>query len=227
MNIVNLVQEIKQSFASHANPANAARMKQYMRGKFEFFGINSPQRKELSKPYLSSKFSNQEVREFLKELWSSPERELQYFGIAYLNKHGLQFDKEEFEVNLEFARRLITEKSWWDTVDCLADHLVGDLVRSSPRKGKQAMKLWIKDENLWLRRCAILHQLSYKCNTDSQLLFEFCAFRAHEKEFFIQKAIGWALREFAKTDRAKVSNFLKAHKEGLSRLSYREATKHL
>lgn len=124
---------------------------------------------------------------------------------------------------LATLRWLVTHKSWWDTVDSLA-HSTGILVQAHPEL-VDAMDTWIDDKNFWVARVAILHQLSYKHDTDATRLFDYCARRATDTEFFIRKAIGWALRQYARTDMPAVKDFVASHPE-LSPLSAREALKH-
>lgn len=208
-------------------------MKKYVREKFEFFGLKSPIRKSLAQECLKTKPSGpQEVRDLVKVLWAKPQRELQYFAIEYLIKYFKTFGEEraEFDANIDCVRNLVITKSWWDTVDMLASNTVGGLVRKHPDLGKPVMEEWINDDNMWLRRTALLHQIKYKTykeSTDEEMLFRFCSARAHEKEFFIQKAIDWALRSYAWTNGAAVKKYLLKNKQILSKLSYKEAAKHL
>ncbi len=123
-------------------------------------------------------------------------------------------------------RELITTKSWWDTVDTLAAHTVGPLVAAHPELA-DTMDAWVGDENMWLSRTAILHQLRYKERTDAERLFRYCTARAGHKDFFIRKAVGWALREYAYTDPDGVRAYISEHRDNLSPLSVREASKHL
>lgn len=229
MSVTQLVQKVQQTFAKNANQKNAVMMKKYMRNQFEFFGLKSPIRRSVSKEFLGVRFSVGEMRELLKELWLLPERDMQLFGIDYLDKHINRFGDplDELESNFECLEYLIVNKSWWDTVDMIASHSVGYMVRTHPDKGKPLMEKWIKEDNMWLRRTALLHQLSYKGQTDEKMLYSFCIATAHEKEFFIQKAMGWALRQYANTKPSSVKTFLHENKTVLSKLTYREAAKHL
>jgi 3-methyladenine DNA glycosylase AlkD len=129
-------------------------------------------------------------------------------------------------VGLPVLRRLIVTHSWWDTVDALASHSVGPLVRRQPELARE-LDDWSVSENLWLRRTALIYQLGYKERTDAARLFAYVDRMAHEKEFFIRKAIGWALRQYARTAPAEVKAFLLPRRQKLSGLSWREATKHL
>jgi 3-methyladenine DNA glycosylase AlkD len=124
------------------------------------------------------------------------------------------------------ARTLITTRPWWDTVDELAVHVVGPLVARFPGLA-ETMDDWIADPDVWLVRTAILHQNGYRAATDAQRLFAYCAAQAGHRDFFVRKAIGWALREYARTDPAAVRDFVAEHRAGLSGLSIREALKHL
>ena len=123
-------------------------------------------------------------------------------------------------------RTLITTRSWWDTVDPLATRVVGGLVRRHPELTAE-MDAWSVAENLWLVRTAILHQLHYGPDTDTDRLFGYCTRQAGHRDFFVRKAIGWALRQYARTDPAAVSGYVAGNRDGLSPLSVREATKHL
>jgi 3-methyladenine DNA glycosylase AlkD len=120
------------------------------------------------------------------------------------------------------VERLVTTKSWWDTVDSLAKGGAGALVLRHPDLAA-TMDRWIDDGNIWLRRTAILHQLGFKERTDAARLFRYCALRAGEQEFFIRKALGWALREYSKVDAEAVRAFVSEHERELSGLSKREA----
>jgi 3-methyladenine DNA glycosylase AlkD len=151
-------------------------------------------------------------------LWELPEREFQYAACDLVAKHvrvcGPGF--------IATARTLITSKSWWDTVDSLASDVVGDLVRRFPDLAA-TMDEWLESENLWVVRSAILHQLRFKEATDTDRLFAYCLRRADHKDFFIRKAIGWALRQYSWTDPEAVKRFVAEHEAELSPLSRREA----
>lgn len=223
--VTTLVEKVGRELRKNADPERSQPMKKYMRDKFEFFGLSSPLRKSVCKEFLQQKLSPQETRKFVALLWAKPQREFQYFAVDYLEKH--MDTSAEFEANIECVKGLITSKSWWDTVDALASKIVGGLVKKHRDDGKNVMEEWIDHENMWLRRTAILHQLSYKEETDEKVLFRFCSLRAQEEEFFIRKAIGWALRQYAWTSGSRVKKYLLKHKKELSSLSFKEAAKHL
>ena len=223
--VTNLVKKLERVFRKNADHKRSLPMKKYMRDQFEFFGLYSQARKSVTKEFLQQKLNSVEIRQFVILLWAKPEREFQYFALDYLAKH---LDaSNDFEANVECMEHLITTKSWWDTVDALASKMIGQIVKQHPHEGKVLMKEWIDHENMWLRRTALLHQLSYKEETDEELLFEFCGKRADEKEFFIRKAIGWALRQHAWRSSASVKKYLLKNKKTLSTLSFKEASKHL
>jgi 3-methyladenine DNA glycosylase AlkD len=227
-----VIKQLEKALRSKGNATDAASMKKYMRDKFDFYGLKSPLRREVMKEVFAGKdkgLSTKEVKEFAQILWGKPQRELQHIAMEFLEKHKKELCKNEtdFEENIEFFKMLVTSKSWWDTVDMLAYKLVGYLVQTHPTKGKPVMQEWISCDDMWLRRTAILHQLCRKESTDENMLFQFCLARCHEKEFFIRKAIGWSLRDYARTKPNKVKKFLQQHKDSLSQLSFNEAAKHL
>lgn len=199
-------------------------MKAYLRDQFPFLGIMKPQRVALTRDALAglARPTERDVAAVAAGCWRRAEREYQYAGCWYVRRHqkvlGPGFVAD--------ARTLITTKSWWDTVDDLAANVVGDLVRTYPDL-RAEMDAWIDSENLWLARAAIIHQLRYRSSTDAQRLFASCLHRAAETDFFIRKAIGWALREYTKTDGDAVIRFLSDHGDALSGLSRREAMKWL
>jgi 3-methyladenine DNA glycosylase AlkD len=211
-------------YAGARDPARAATMAAYMRGQFPFLGIAGPAQRALGREVLAGlpRPAEDDLRAVALECWRLPEREYQYFACGWLRRHA-RICSSEF---LETGRTLITTKSWWDTVDALAAHLVGPLVAHHPGL-VSAMDAWSSDPDPWLARAAILHQLSYKEATNAPRLFRYCTRLADHPDFFIRKAIGWALREYAKTDPAAVRGYVHAHQSRLSGLSAREALKNI
>jgi len=214
-------ESLAEWFRGHADPAKAAPMEAYMRGKFPFLGIKTPERNRLTKEFWSQHGipEGDELLDVVKRLWSLPERELQNVAMAFLGKHGKRARKEDIETFEE----LVVTKSWWDTVDYLASHTMGDHLAKYPELIPRYTERWIASENFWLRRTAILYQLRYKERTDAGRLFHYIEKCKEENEFFIRKAIGWALREYSKTDESAVRAFV--DKTPLSPLSAREALK--
>jgi len=213
---------LRETLPAHAEPVRAAAMTAYMRDQFPFLGIQSAPLTALHRQVAAGlpKPASADAAEIALGCWALPEREYQYVACAYLRKHAKLLDEQFIDV----ARRLIVTKSWWDTVDTLAAHVVGPLVSAYPLL-VNVMDDWEASDELWLTRTAILHQLRYKGATDAARLFRYCADRADHPDFFIRKAIGWALREYAYTDPDAVRKFVDQIE--LSGLSRREALKNL
>jgi 3-methyladenine DNA glycosylase AlkD len=218
------VSNLQTTLESHRNPTKAAPMASYMKNKFPFLGLPRTDLDPLVKPLLKEVKTFVDTK-FLHQsallLWKLREREYQYVAISFLSKYREQASRE----TLELLEALVTQKSWWDTVDSLAS-LVGKLVWQFP-EWTQIIETYSTHENFWLRRIALLYQLNYREKTDHKRLFRYCAANAEEKEFFIRKAIGWALREYSKTNPDAVRGFLSKYENKLSSLSVREASKYL
>ncbi|MEH7415956.1 DNA alkylation repair protein [Neobacillus drentensis] len=210
-------------FKENRNAANAGPMRNYMKGHFPFLGIKSPLRKELEKQFFKETGLLHEPfnKELIEELWNKQEREYQYTALTYMEKSLRKLQKSD----LPFMEWLITTKSWWDTVDTIAPKPVGKIAEYFPEVINETIDGWAMHENMWLRRAAILFQLKYKEKTNESLLYQYIRKNAESKEFFIQKAIGWALREYSKTNSASVKEFIEGHK--LAPLSVREGSKYL
>ncbi|SDK23831.1 DNA alkylation repair protein [Streptomyces indicus] len=212
------------TYAQHADPRNAESMTAYMKGVVPFLGIPSTERRALSKSVLEGlpRPDEADCAAVALRAWQLPEREYHYFAVDYLRRHVKRCSSGFLPV----ARHLITTVSWWDTVDALAAHVVGGLVAADPAL-RGAMDAWIEDDDLWVARTALLHQLRYKDATDTERLFAYCLRQAGHPDFFIRKAIGWCLREYAKTDAQAVRDFVTRHEARLAPLSVREALKNV
>jgi 3-methyladenine DNA glycosylase AlkD len=198
-------------------------MKKYMRDQFEYLGIKSPQFKALMKDFIAENglppINDLDV--ILRELWSLPQREFQYGAASFLGK--LQKDlPARFIKTIEY---MLVTKSWWDTVDTISGGPLGVHFRRFPKVGEKYLAKWRASDNFWLRRATILFQLNYKKETDFDLLCEIIRENLNSKEFFINKAIGWSLRQYARTDPQAVKKFVTS--TPLHPLSRREAMKHL
>jgi 3-methyladenine DNA glycosylase AlkD len=218
-----LLGRLRAELPRHADGVRAQAMAKYMRDQFGYYGIPSTPLSALFREAMTGlpKPTSADATAFARACWELPEREYQYVACSYLRRHAKVLD-ENF---LDIARHLVVTKSWWDTVDALAAHVVGPLVSAYPSMVR-VMDEWAAGEQLWLTRTAILHQLRYKRDTDTERLFRYCASRADHPDFFIRKAIGWALREYAHTDPRSVRDFVAEHPE-LSGLSRREALKNI
>lgn len=198
----------------------AAGMSAYMRGQFSFLGIQTPARRAAAKPIFRTLrgAGPDELLAFASVLWERPQREYQYAALDMLAMHWKTFD----HTHLPALLALVQLKSWWDTVDALAS-VIGDVLRREHHGMDEALI----HEDFWVRRIALLHQLGWYGDTDHERLFRYALSRSHEKEFFIQKAIGWALRDYARHDPDAVRAFLAGPGAKLAALSRREAAKHL
>jgi 3-methyladenine DNA glycosylase AlkD len=213
------MERLRSAFEPLRQPDRATGMAAYMRGQFPFLGIQTAERRSVAKSALAAMDlpAETDLIDLSAALYEEPEREYQYVAVDFVEAHV----KRCSAGFLNHARVLVTTKSWWDTVDGIAASVVGPLVMANPSLANE-MDRWIEDENLWVARTALLHQLRYKRQTDANRLFRYCEFRAGDREFFIRKAIGWALREYSKTDPEAVQGFIEGHGEDLSGLSKRE-----
>jgi len=209
--------EIK--FEQHANPKIALEQKAYMRNQFEFYGIKATERREIQKPFFIKEFlpKKDELENIVKSLWEKPQRDYQYFSQEFAFNYVKQFEKTD----IELFEYMVTHKSWWDTVDFIAANLMGAYFKKYPEQINVTIKKWLNSNNIWLQRSALLFQLKYKENLDTVLLASTINSLLGSKEFFINKAIGWILREFSKTNPKWVLEF--AGKTALSSLSRKEA----
>lgn len=211
-------------YPTAADPVRARSAAAYMKHVAPFLGIPTPRRRALSRTVLESTARPREAdcAAIALRCWALPEREYHYFAADYLRRHIAHCSSGFVPV----LRHLVTTEPWWDTVDTLAAHVAGPLVVAGPEL-RRTMDEWIEDDDLWIVRTALLHQLRYKEATDAQRLFAYCLRRADHPDFFIRKAIGWCLREYAKTDPQAVRDFVDDARDRLAPLSVREATRHL
>lgn len=214
--------QIKNVFESHADADNAQAMAKYMRNLFEFYGIPTPARKEIYKDFIKSQKKAKEIDwSFLDRCYEDKHREFQYLVYDYL----LALKQYVAYEDIDHIKDYITTKPWWDTTDFLCK-VIGD-VQLRDARVKDLMVDWSKRDNIWLRRAAIQHQLNLKEKTDTELLEKIIANCFGTEEFFINKAIGWALREYSKTDAEWVKEFIKRSKDRMSGLSIKEASKYI
>ncbi|MFF4322734.1 DNA alkylation repair protein [Streptomyces sp. NPDC001568] len=219
-----LMERLTTVYAAAADPVQAGPMTAYMKDVAPFLGIRTPERRALSRTVTKDtpRPSETDCAALALRCWSLAEREYHYFAVDYLRRHVACCSSAFLPV----VRHLIVTTSWWDTVDLLAAHTVGPLVAADPRLGA-VMDDWVDGEGLWLARAGLLHQLTRKSATDADRLFAHCRRLAAHPDFFIRKAVGWALREYAKTDPDAVRAFVTAERARLAPLSVREALKSL
>lgn len=218
------IELISCEFQKHADPIKAKGAAAYLHNQFLFFGIPTPLRRKICHQFYKSKplSSVEEVEEIIKDAFQSPYRELHYFAIELLGFHSALWNKKTI-VLIEW---MLVTNSWWDSVDSLNSFVVSKYFQTFPALKLTWVRKWNRSSNFWLQRSSIIFQLLYKKETDIDLLTECIVKSIHSKEFFIQKAIGWALRQYARTDAKWVKNFVKTHPE-MAALSKREALKHI
>ena len=214
--------EIIDCLEARADNVRALDMSKYMKNKFEFFGVGAAERNEIWKPYFKEAKKTKKIDwDFIEICFKHDKRECQYTAAYYL-KYMQRFLVED---DIPKLKELVLTKSWWDTVDIL-DKVIGSIIYNNKNLHPIILE-WSKDDNIWLRRVAIDHQLLRKENTDEQLLEKILINNLNHKEFFVNKAIGWALRDYSKTNPQWVRNFIEGHKENMASLSIREASKYL
>ena len=218
MNLSKLISDLEEN----RNELLAESMSKYMQDKFRFLGVRGATRTEIYKKYFPDARKSKVIDwDFIENCWNKEEREFQYVVVYYL-KAMQRFLKREDISRLKY---LIVTKSWWDTVDLLAK-VVGSLVIRIEGYD-QIMLEWSEDSNIWLRRVAILYQLSLKDKVDKQILDKILVNNLGDNEFFINKAIGWALRDYSKFNPEWVREFIKKNKDNMANLSIREASKYI
>jgi len=222
------VRAVSKLLVPAGDPALRPWMKAYMKNQFEFLGIKTPVRRVLIAGVIrmQKRATASDLLHSARMLWDHPEREYQYVAIDLLGRHVKALTPKQIPALF----RLVQKKSWWDTIDSLAAGVIGPIVRNARSKNpdtRGVMDKALQSPNLWVRRTVILHQLGWGDETDSQRLFGYAVACGHDQEFFIRKAIGWALRDYARHAPGKVLAFLRANTNRLSSLTVREAAKHI
>ncbi|MBL4624095.1 MAG: DNA alkylation repair protein [Flavobacteriales bacterium] len=218
------IEFVIKKFENHKDAEKAIPMEKYMQNKFKFIGIKKPERNVIQKQ-IGLEIGSPSVEELpvvIKSLWDLPYREYQYFALNLLEKYKNRVPPE----TIDLYYKLITTKSWWDSVDSIAVQLVGPLVGQHPKLIKTHIEHWSLSTNIWLKRTSILYQLKYKSETDTDLLSLYIKRSMNTQEFFLNKAIGWALREYGKSNPNFTVDFVAGHLS-LSNLSKREAMKYI
>lgn len=213
--------DLAEAFEKHSDPVKAAGAKAYMRNKSEFYGLPSPLRRLLVKEFIAKSGLPPygQLEEMVHFAWAQPQREWQYTALEITEK----FVKKAGIELIELSEWMITNKSWWDTVDSVAPNIAGMLFKKYPEIKTQHIENWMHSDNLWLQRSCLIHQLRYNKAADQDLLFELCERLSGNPDFFIRKAIGWSLRQYSKVAPMAVIEFVNSHE--MSNLSRKEALK--
>ncbi len=221
----SITTRIRSLLKASANNENAVAMQKYMKSEMPFRGVKSASNKEIVRIAINENpiTSFDQYNEVITELWKAEYREERYAAIALARRY------ERFQTleSLPIYRMMIETGAWWDYVDGIACNLIGNLLRKYPLQMKSILHEWIMDSDLWIRRSAILSQNRFKSETDHQMLFHFCKICLHEKSFWIRKAIGWALRDYSKSEPDRVRDFVQSNSNKMSGLSKREASKYI
>lgn len=204
-----------------ADPEKARQMSAYMKDQFVYLGIQTPQLRAIGKTLFKAEVQAEIDWAFIEQCWDCPYRELQYAALDYLGLMQAKLTARDIPA----CYQLITRKSWWDTIDRL-DRIVGGIALNYPAVN-DILLAWSQDDNFWLRRIAIDHQLLRKTKTDQALLEKILCNNLGQREFFINKAIGWALRDYSKTNPEWVRGFISKYGKRMAALSIREAGKYL
>lgn len=202
----HLFNSIKLQFEAKANAVRAGQMKAYMKDRFEYYGVMAPERKEIVKQVFDQWAwqGDQAFKIFFEQCWSSDFREFNYVALDV----ALKYLKHMNSSWVSFYEPYIARDSWWDTVDFLSPSIIGLLVIKEPDTQIQLMKKWIASDNMWNRRSALIMQLKYAKSTNFDILKSMISDQSTSKEFFIQKAAGWALRQYSRVDPIGVSSFI-------------------
>jgi 3-methyladenine DNA glycosylase AlkD len=221
---MDFISQLEAAFNQNKNEENAFQMKKYMKDLFSFYGIKTTERRAIFHDLLKS--YKQEISENYREialtLFKKEYRELHYCGIEILIKNL----KKNYRIDdIKLIETFLITNSWWDSVDTISKYLLGQYLIEFPNETEKVIERFSNSENKWLNRSAILFQLGYKKNTNYELLFSECVKHSQSKEFFIQKAIGWALREYGSVNPGLVLNFV--NNTDLKPLSRKEAIRKL
>lgn len=217
-----MYKKIKQLFIQNTKPDKAEQMAKYMRNKFKFYGLSSAERREVYKDFLSTEKKKKQIDwVFLDQCWEDEHREFQYLVTDYLKKMKTLLTYNDVPKLKQYAKT----KQWWDTIDCF-DRIIGSIAFKDNRIN-DLMLAWANDDDFWIRRIAIDHQLGRKEKTNVPLLEQILIQNFGTTEFFINKAIGWSLRDYSKTNPEWVAQFIEKYKDKMSNLSIREGSKYI
>lgn len=223
MKIPEAIDYLQAELKAAAIPEKAPEMAAYMKTEMPFYGVPAPARKAIERA-LKKRFvpaTAEEHRDYIKAIWALPHREEKYVAISMARAWKKWVNAD----SLDLYREWIEDGAWWDLVDEIAQHLIGDSYMKDRERVAPVMDEWIEDPNLWIRRAAIISQNRHKQETDPVRLYDYCLRSADEKDFFIRKAIGWALRDYSYIEPESVHEFLTTHRRDLSNLSFKEGSR--
>lgn len=220
----DLIPELRRQLECVAQSDRAAVMAAYMKHRAEFLGVPAAERKRVSRPFIAAgrTATSDQLLDAADICWAQPEREFQYAAIDLLRRWHTTLLPQ----SLPRIESLIRERSWWDTVDAVAANVVGPLVARFPEL-VDVMDAWVDDSDLWIARASVLHQLTFAGDTDAERLFSAVDRRCGDEDFFMRKACGWALRQYARHDPDAVRAFVTDRGDRLSGLTRREALRRL
>ena len=221
--IMQFIAELRDAFELVADKEHAQGARAYMKNQFTFFGIYTKERRSISNSIIKKYgiFNVEHLHELVKKLFREPEREFQYVAIELIAYHKKYWTKDIIDV----AEFCLINKSWWDSVDHVGSLILGPYFKKFPQQIIPIASVWNKSNNFWLQRSSIMFQKSYKKETDTELLATYILNVKNNKEFFVQKAIGWALREYGYTNPKWVIQFVQ--EQHLTGLSAREALRRI
>ncbi len=217
--MIEFIDTLEIEFEKNANAKVASEQKAYMRNQFEFYGLKANERREIQKQFFIKQYlpNKSKLDIIVKTLWEKPQREYQHFSQELAFNYLNQLEQKD----IELFEYMVIHKSWWDTVDYIANRLMGEYFKTFPKQKNSYVKKWLKSNNIWLQRSALLFQLKYKKDLDTNLLSSTINSLLGSKEFFINKAIGWILREYSRTNPKWVIEFV--NNTELNTLSEKEA----
>ena len=223
-----LLLDLRSQLKRAADPGKASQMQKYMKSPMPYHGVPGPVLRQVFKEVFAGlSFSDADSwRNAVLYIWRNARfREERYAAIALCEwKKAKAFQTLE---TLPTYEEMIVSGAWWDVVDVLASHCVGSLLRCYPKPVGREMLRWSRSDDMWKRRTSIICQLGFKENTDLKLMYACMEPSLGSKEFFLRKAIGWALRQYAWTSPDEVRRYVRAHEHELSPLSKREALKNI
>ena len=221
---MNFISSLETTFQEKSDAKNAFAMSKYMRNLFPFFGLKTEDRRRFLKEIWKENKGevSEKTREIALQLFAKKQRELHYCAIEIVIKNLKGNYKKD---DIKLIEKFLITNSWWDSVDTISKYILGEYLLEFPLETEKIVEQFSNSENMWLNRSAILFQLGYKQKTNFDLLQSQCEKHKNSGAFFIQKAIGWALREYAKTNPEAVRNYV--NQTNLKPLSKKEALKNI